>query len=51
MLRLPVLRVAICRLEWKTEIRQVGDAIFLENDENNALRFSHVSAVDFETLK
>ena len=44
-------------IEWETEIRQAGDcyeAVFfcyLENDENNALRFSHDFAVDFETLK
>ena len=38
---------------WETEIRRVGDTVFLlvENDQNNALRFSHVFAVDFETLK
>ena len=36
-------------IEWET---QAGDAVFfiyLENDENNALRFSHDFAVDFET--
>ena len=43
-------------IEWETQIRQAGDAVFfylfyLENDENNALRFSHDFAVDFETLK
>ena len=42
-------------IEWETEIRQAGEAVFnlenLENDENNALRFSHGFAVDFETLK
>ena len=40
-------------IEWETEIRQAGEAVlyFLEYDENNALRFSHVFAVDFETLK
>ena len=42
-------------IEWETEIRQAGEAVFnlenLENDENNALRFSHGLAVDFETLK
>ena len=40
-------------IEWETEIRQAGEAGFLnlENDENNALRFSHDFAVDFETLK
>ena len=36
----------------KSEIRQAGEAVslYLENDENNALRFSHDFAVDFETL-
>ena len=40
-------------IEWETEIRQAGEAVLfnLENDENNALRFSHGFAVDFETLK
>ena len=40
-------------IEWETEIRQAGEAVlfYLENDENNALRFSHGFAVDFETLK
>ena len=41
-------------IEWETEIRQAGEAGFflnLENDENNALRFSHDFAGDFETLK
>ena len=40
-------------IEWKTEIRQDGEAVvyYLENDENNALRFLHDFAVDFETLK
>ena len=40
-------------IEWETEIRQAGEAVFiyLENYENNALRFSHDIAVDFETLK
>ena len=40
-------------IEWETEIRQAGEAVlfYLENDENNALGFSHGFAVDFETLK
>ena len=40
-------------IEWETEIRQAGEAVlsYLENDVNNALRFSHGFAVDFETLK
>ena len=40
-------------IEWETEIRQASEAVlfYLENDENNALRFSHGFAVDFETLK
>ena len=40
-------------IEWETEIRQAGEAVFLflEYDENNALRFSHDFAVGFETLK
>ena len=40
-------------IEWETEIRPAGEAVlfYLENDENNALRFSHGFAVDFETLK
>ena len=40
-------------IEWETKIRQAGEAvcIYLENYENNALRFSHDFAVDFETLK
>ena len=40
-------------IEWETEIRQAGEAVlfYLEKDENNALRFSHGFAVDFETLK
>ena len=40
-------------IEWETEIRQAGEAalFYLENDENNALRFSHGFAVDFVTLK
>ena len=39
-------------IELETEIRQAGEAVlfYLENDENNALRFSHGFAVDFETL-
>ena len=47
MLRLAAL------IEWETEIRQAGEAVlfYLENDENNALRFSHGFAVDFESLK
>ena len=40
-------------IEWETEIRQAGEAVFLflEYDENNSLRFSHDFAVGFETLK
>ena len=40
-------------IEWETEIRQAGEDVYmyLENYENNALRFSHDFAVDFETLK
>ena len=39
-------------IESETEIRQAGEAVFyLEIGENNALRFSHDFAVDFETLK
>ena len=45
-------------IEWETEIRQARLSTvarlffcYLENDENNALRFSHDFAVDFETLK
>ena len=47
MLRLGAL------IEWEIEIRQAGKAVlfYLENDENNALRFSHGFAVDFESLK
>ena len=47
-----ILRLAAL-IEWETEIRQAGEAalFYLENDENNALRFSHAFAVDFETLK
>ena len=32
-------------IEWETEIRQAGEAVlfYLENDENNALRFYMVS--------
>ena len=40
-------------IEWETEIRKVGDTflVVVEKEENNALRFSHVFAVDFETLR
>ena len=43
----------VALIEWETEIRQAGEAVlfYLENDENNALRFSHGFAVDFKTLK
>ena len=49
---LRTLRLAAL-IEWETEIRQASEAVlfYLENDENNALRFSHGFAVDFETLK
>ena len=46
-------------IEWETEIWQAGEAgeageavlFYLESGENNALRFSHDFAVDFESLK